>query len=567
VKHLNQQELLQRLAEAEQAYAALEVKYQKSCQALEASRQLLKVKDEGMQSLQDFLEEVFYRAKMDGELLELSPSIYKVSGYHAEELIGRNVLDYYASKSQREDYLAALERTGSVRNFPIELVAKDGHIINFSMNSRVVFQDGQAAYIEGAMTDQTAHFQLLDQLREARDEALVASNAKSDFLAIMSHELRTPIHGLMGALTLLRDEALSETQREYVAYAEQSVQTLSHQVNNILDLSKVEAGMMTLHFERFDLLSCVRDVVSILAFEAAEKNLSFHVTWKNSPRFIHGDAMRLRQILLNLLGNAIKFTECGFVRLCISYTPESPNILNFDVEDSGIGLSESEQQSVFDAFTQVDTSTTRHHAGTGLGTTIAQRLIHLMGGEIRVISEAGEGSSFHFFIDIQNKGETLNTAEMLSDVWDVYQLKDECSESEKDEYVPPAQIIKQRVLLADDDPIGLKIVSKALKRHGFDVVSVKDGNEALTMARQHRFNLIILDMQMPYLDGASVTEKIRAMEKQSRSEPTSIIGLSAHALETVRQRCEDVGMNDFLIKPIQMDEVLQILKAGQLLSR
>jgi len=555
VKNLSRQELMQKLVQAKQEHAALGKKYQRNIEALQASTRLLKEKDEGMLSLQEFLEEVFYRAKLDGSLLELSPSIYKVSGYHPEELIGHNVLDYYADPEQRDDYIIALQSKGAVREFPIELIAKDGHLINFSMNSRIVFQNGQAAYIEGAMTDQTENFRLLNELKKARDEALGASKAKSDFLAIMSHELRTPIHGLMGMLGLLGEEKLNERQREYLSSAEYSVQVLRDQVNNILDLSKVEAGMMELQKQRFDMTLCVREVVSMLAFQASEKGLIFETIWENSPHFVMGDVVRLQQILLNLLGNAIKFTTSGFVRLRISQQASSFHVLHFSVEDSGVGLSESEQATVFEPFTQVDVSTTRHHAGTGLGTTIAQRLIHLMGGEIRVRSELGKGSQFHFFV-------TLDACEegSVHGTWDAFQLKRKDIEPEQVASVNVLRGDKKRVLLADDDPIGLKIVSKALIRHGFEVMTAKNGLVALEMATHYAYDLILLDMQMPHLDGASVTEKIRHIERQEKSEPVPIIGLSAHALDAVRKRCEEVGMNAFLVKPIQMDDVLLVLE-------
>ncbi|MDQ6973715.1 MAG: ATP-binding protein, partial [Mariprofundaceae bacterium] len=489
MEHLTKQELIQQLTQEKQKNLALEKKYQRNIRALETSSRLLKEKDESILSLQVFLEEVFYRAKLDGTLLEISPSIDTVSGYSPQELVGRNVLDFYENPVQRNLYISALKKSGSVRDFPIELIAKDGHIINFSMNSRIVYRGEKPSYIEGAMTDQTERFRLLRDLEKARDDALVASKAKSDFLAVISHELRTPIHGLMGMLGLLAEENLSKSQREYVSAAEHSVRALRYQVSNILDLCKVEAGMMVLHPQRFDLLLCVREVVHMLTFQAAEKELKFTVVWKHAPQFVVGDAVRLKQILLNLLDNAIKFTSSGFVCLSISQTTTSSQRLCFTIKDSGIGLSTAQQASVFEPFTQVDSSTTRLHAGTGLGTTIAQRLVNLMGGEIGVHSKLGEGSQFHFSLDMQSC-----EGEYIDDTWDVFHLTFDYKSPSKSSKPCLERFENKCILLADDDPISLKVIKKGFMRRGLNVMTAKDGLTALDMALRYHYDLILLDM-------------------------------------------------------------------------
>ena len=546
---------IQRIEALQKDNEALEQRCQQYAQELENTQWLLRRQQEHMHSLQNFLEEVAYKAKLDGELMELSPSIEKISGYRVDELVGTNVLDYYLHAEQRDGYVRALREQGEVREYPIVLRTKDGREINFSMNSRIVSGNShEEAYIEGVMTDRTEHFRLLDALKKARDDALVASKAKSDFLATMSHELRTPIHGVMGMLDFLSQETLTDAQKEYVSSAQYSAKVLHDQVNNILDLSKVESGAMQLTSEMFSLKICAYTALNTLIYQAKEKGLSLTCVWEHVPECIQGDALRLRQILLNLLGNAIKFTQTGFVRLHFDGTSEGQ--LRIAVEDSGIGLSASEQARVFEPFTQGDSSTTRLYQGTGLGTTIAKKLVALMGGDLQVQSEKGQGSCFYCSLPLLPASE-----QRLWDTWDMmeFRLREELPlRGEK----PMTQHAMHglKVLVADDDPIGLKIIRRNLLRSGCAVTTAVNGREAWQWAQKQTYDLILLDMQMPYWDGVAVTKAIRAREVEHKEEPVPIIGLSAHALDEVVARCMQAGMTTFLIKPIQMDAVLDVLE-------
>jgi len=514
----------------------------------------LQGKVDRMSGMQDFLEEVFYRAALDGLLLELSPSIYKVSGYLPEELVGTNVLDYYENPTEREAYIQALHQQGEVRDFPIALRAKDGRPIKFSMNSRLVMREGEAPCIEGAMTDQTERFMLLEALRTARDDALVASKAKSDFLAVMSHELRTPIHGLMGMQALMREEPLSPSQREYLAAAEYSVKALHGLVNNILDLSKVEAGMVELSPEMFELYDTMQEILAPWVYQAREKGLHLWCEFYEVPKRITMDKARLRQVLINLVGNAVKFTEKGFVRVVVT-TDDEKQAIHFEVEDSGIGLSQEDLMVIFEPFTQADSSTTRNYQGTGLGTTIAQRLVSLMGGEIQAQSQLGHGSCFSFSLPMIWAGGLLSNCTLH-----LQNLTEPPVVASEQLSVQPMGVGGLRVLLADDDVIGLKIVCKALVRAGFEVTTVADGLTALSLAKEGEYDVLLLDIQMPGLDGASVTEQFRAFEKESGREPIPIIGLSAHAMDEIERQCHQVGMNAFISKPVAMRDVLEVLQ-------
>lgn len=365
------------------------------------------------------------------------------------------------------------------------------------------------------------------QLIAARDQAEEANRAKTEFLANMSHELRTPLNGVVGMTSLLLQAELAPVERECAETIQQSADSLQTLINEILDFSRIEAGRMTIVPESFSLIRLTQDALRAVEHDATERGLD--VSFDPAPELpeaVFGDAQRLRQVLLNLLTNAVKFTHRGHIRLCV--TVAEPERIRFAVEDTGIGISDAQQGRIFEAFTQADASTTRRYGGTGLGLTISQRLVRLMGGDIGVVSRPGAGSTFTFELP-------LPTA--VLDAGDAGELVDAVSG-------------RPRVLVVEDVPINRLVARRQLERLGCVVTEAPDGPTALACLETETFDLVLMDCSMPGMDGFETTDRIRAQDSL-RGLP--IVALTAHALPLMRERCHACGMDDVLVKPVPLD--------------
>jgi len=382
---------------------------------------------------------------------------------------------------------------------------------------------------------------LIQELDVAEKKASVAAQTKENFLANMSHEIRTPLSGILGFTNLLQKRPLDETSKEFVSSIQRSGENLMAIINDILDLSKIEAGMMRITKGIFSINGLVNSVETFFVERAKEKGLTISSKIDSSiPDTLNGDATRLTQILVNLIGNAIKFTHQGNITVEIYNKQQTENevIVGFKVSDTGIGIDKEKLIEVFERFNQGEDSTTRNYGGTGLGLSIVKSLIQLQNGDIEVISEQGKGTTFHFYIPYTIAKEQLNVIPKI----DTDYFKDKTN-------------APLRVLIVDDNAINQSLMKHLLSQWNIDFDTANNGLEAVEFLRNNDCDLVLMDIQMPQMDGYVATQTIR--EELKLNIP--IIAMTAHALAGERERCMSRGMNEYISKPIKEDELFKLI--------
>jgi PAS domain S-box-containing protein len=374
--------------------------------------------------------------------------------------------------------------------------------------------------------------------REMAAHAEMVSAARTQFLANVSHEIRTPMNSILGMTDLALDTQLTEQQRDYLDMVRASGQSLLILLNDVLDFSKIEAGKLSLHPRRFDLRSVIEETLKPMVLRAASRSLEFYSTiHPDVPERVVGDDERLRQLLLNLTGNAIKFTSSGSIQVAIEPVPGHPDAVRILISDTGIGISPDKQEAIFEPFTQADGSMTRRYGGTGLGLSISAKLVEMMGGRLYVSSRPGEGTTFSTIIH-------LPRAEGGPSASDVTARK------------APRWHGRLRVLVAEDSVTNQILVRRLLEREGHAVDVAQTGEEALQMFRGSKYDLVLMDVQMPEMDGLQATGGIREIEKQEGGH-VPILAMTAHAMPGDREQCLAVGMDGYLSKPVQSPDLLR----------
>ena len=509
-----------------------------------AAEEAMRESEQRYRHIVDLAHDIIYSTDAEGRFTFCNPTAVRLLKYSSEDLIGRRYLDLV-----RPDYRQAVERfygrqfvkqTPSTY-FELPVLAQDGSELWIGQNVQLIIENGRLDGFHAVARDVTERKRAEAELQKAKGVAEAANRAKSEFLANMSHEIRTPMNAIIGMADLLSETPLTKEQEEYVRVFRRASDNLLALVNDILDLSKVEAGGLTLEHVEFDLVELIEKTSEMVAKVAHDKGLELACqVMADVPRDLVGDPHRLRQILLNLMGNALKFTMAGEVVMRVQNDPDArqPGALLFSVSDTGIGVPGDKLGIIFESFTQADSSTTRQYGGTGLGLAISKRLVELMGGRIWATSTVGQGSTFSFTAKfrVQEEPKVRTLA-------------------------PPAELQGVKALVVDDSATNRLVLKGILTAWGMQVVEAPNGVDGLAeLMRAHEsgdpYRLVLLDCRMPEMDGFQVAERLRAIPNLAG---ITVMMLTSDSRTDDKTRSQELGMAGYLVKPVKRAELFEAI--------
>ncbi len=546
---LNRIRLYTNLFEREQALRQTLEDLQRKDRELQNANELLKQQLRERTVALNRSSDAIVSADEQGHVIFWNRGAAETFGYDESEILGQPLTRIMPEKYHR-DHLNGIKeviKKGRLKlaGKVVELsgLRKDGEVFPLEVSLAFWDSDGRR-FFSAVIRDVSERKKMERDLRQAKNEAEMANRAKSAFLATMSHEIRTPMNAILGMGELLGETRLTETQAWYVKALNRSGETLLTLINDILDLSKIEADQLTLESKRFDLPQLIREVVELFTFTALNKEITLkHEVADGVPGRVLGDPNRLRQILINLIGNAVKFTTSGGITVTVA--PAANDRVVFKVADTGPGIPLEKQAEIFHPFTQADSSITRKHGGTGLGLTICRKLADLMAGEIDLQSRPGQGTVFTF------------TAALTED-----RSQPPAAKGDDAAAPPPPPLVNNRsldILLVEDTEENQMVIKAYLRGITRRLQVAANGREALDLFKKNRFDLVLMDIQMPIMDGYEATEKMRAWERETNTPATPIIALTAHALTEDFEKIMAAGCNHHLAKPVRKKRLLSTI--------
>jgi PAS domain S-box-containing protein len=496
---------------------------------------------------------ILFVDRSDLTIVDANAAALKAYQYELAELVGKPVSMLAANGvSLPAEVVARSDTSAGLRNEMMHRRA-DGSVFPIEMHARTANIEGRPTII-GTGRDISERREAAEQVAKALDQAVEGSRLKSEFVATMSHEIRTPMHGVIGMSELLLQTTLTVQQHEYAATVKESAQALLAIINDILDFSRLEANKLELETVAFDPQQVVGAVISLARGTARDKGLTLRsVASQHMPGAVRGDPKRLRQVLMNLVGNAVKFTPSGSVSVSSSVERETADavVLAFTVSDTGIGVAPEARNRVFEAFVQGDGTTTRDFGGTGLGLSISRRLVELMGGRLWLGDHDGPGSTFCFTARFERTSEAAVPVPLSATAPRVLVLDDDPAVRRTSP--------RARILLAEDSALIRRVGRSQFEQLDIDVDVVENGKQAVTAEATGDYELVLMDLRMPVMDGFAATRAIRAKEGEN-GRHVVVVALTANVLDSDREACTEAGMDDFLAKPMQLDALRTVLE-------